>query len=61
MAGALWHHRVLDFPTPDTYPTWHSITRGTYGTFGSYYTYTPTTTATTTTTSAKTSGPAPDR
>jgi penicillin-binding protein 1A len=49
MAGALWHHRVLDFPTPDTYPTWHSITRGTYGTFGSYYTYTPTTTATTTT------------
>jgi penicillin-binding protein 1A len=55
MAAALWHHKVLDFPPPDKYPTWRSITRGSYGTFGSYYsnTYTtPYTTPTTTTTTA---------
>ena len=54
MAAALWHHKALDFPPPDKYPTWHSITRGTYGTFGSYSTSTSTTTATTTTSAATT-------
>ena len=54
MAAALWHHRVLDFPPPDKYPTWHSITRGSYGTFGYYSTSTSTTTATTTTSRATT-------
>ncbi len=49
MAAALWHHKVLDFPPPDTYPTWRSITRGRYGTFGSTYssTYSASTAATT--------------
>jgi penicillin-binding protein 1A len=46
MAAALWHHKVIDFPAPDRYPVWKSITRGNYGYFGSYYTppvesYTP--------------------
>jgi penicillin-binding protein 1A len=63
MAAALWHHRVLDFPLPDKYPTWHSITRGRYGTFGSYYTrtYSSTTTATTTTTAAATTSQSPPK
>jgi penicillin-binding protein 1A len=54
MAAALWHHKVLAFPPPDKYPTWHSITRGRYGTFGYYYTrtYSSVTTAATTTTAA---------
>jgi penicillin-binding protein 1A len=66
MAAALWHHKVLDFPTPDVYPTWRPITRGNYGYLGSYYTYTtptyssPTTyTAPTTSTPATPPGPAP--
>ena len=54
MAAALWHHKALDFPPPDKYPTWHSITRGSYGTFGYYSTSTSTTTATTTTSRATT-------
>jgi penicillin-binding protein 1A len=37
MAAALWHHKVLDFPTPDKYPTWRGITHGYYGYVGSYY------------------------
>ncbi len=36
MAAALWHHKVLQFPTPDRYPTWSSITRGTYGYYGGW-------------------------
>jgi penicillin-binding protein 1A len=51
MAAALWHHKVLDFPSPDTYPTWRSIARGNYGNLGSYYTNTYAATATTATTS----------
>jgi penicillin-binding protein 1A len=50
MAGALWHHKVIDFPPPDKYPTWRGLTKGDYGYLGSYYT--PTTTATTTTPTA---------
>jgi penicillin-binding protein 1A len=52
MAAALWHHKVLDFPPPDKYPIWHSITRGSYGTFGSYYTNTSTYSAPSTATSS---------
>ena len=25
MAAALWHHKVLDFPPPDKYPTWRGL------------------------------------
>jgi penicillin-binding protein 1A len=49
MAAALWHHRVLGFLLPDTYPTYHSITRGNYGSLGYYYTPSTTTTSSTTT------------
>jgi penicillin-binding protein 1A len=52
MAAALWHRKVLQFPEPDVYPTWHSITHGYYGSLG--YTWTPTTTTTATTTTAPT-------
>jgi penicillin-binding protein 1A len=38
MAAALWHRKVLDFERPDKYPTWRSITRGSYGSLHSYYT-----------------------
>src|SRR3954453_4303741 len=38
MAAALWHHKVLGFMLPKTYPVYHSITRGSYGSFVSYYT-----------------------
>jgi penicillin-binding protein 1A len=38
MAAALWHHRVLGFLLPAKYPTWRSITRGSYGSLGSYST-----------------------
>ena len=55
MAAALWHHKVLGFPPPDKYPTWHSITRGSYGSLGSYYSNTSSTTTTgATTTTAST-------
>jgi penicillin-binding protein 1A len=57
MAAALWHHKVLDFPLPDKYPTWRSITRGNYGTLSYYsnpYTTSTTTAATTTAASATT-------
>ncbi len=37
MAAALWHHKVLGFQLPDSYPSYRSITRGNYGSFGSYY------------------------
>jgi penicillin-binding protein 1A len=47
MAAALWHHKVLDFPPPDKYPVWRSITHGNYGYLGSYSTNTYTTTTTT--------------
>jgi penicillin-binding protein 1A len=40
MAAALWHRKVLAFPPPDRYPTWRSITRGSYGYLGSYSTST---------------------
>jgi penicillin-binding protein 1A len=55
MAAALWHHKVLDFLPPDRYPTWRSITRGSYGSLGSYYTRTyPSTTSAATTASPPT-------
>jgi penicillin-binding protein 1A len=61
MAAALWHHKVLGFDLPHTYPTWHTLTRGSYGSFGSYYTATTTgtTTTTATTTSVAPAKPAP--
>jgi penicillin-binding protein 1A len=63
MAAALWHHRILNFETPDRYPTFRPLTKGNYGSFGSYYTtpaYTPTTTtAVTTTIAAPATTPAP--
>jgi penicillin-binding protein 1A len=63
MAAALWHHRVLGFELPDKYPTYHSITRGSYGSFGSYYTptysSTPTTSAATTQAATTQQAPAP--
>ncbi|MDX6454363.1 MAG: penicillin-binding protein, partial [Gaiellaceae bacterium] len=46
MAAALWHHKVLDFPPPDKYPVWRSITHGNYGYLGSYFTNTYTATTT---------------
>ena len=52
MAAALWHHKVLAFPPPDKYPTWRSITHGSYGYLGSYSTNTYSATSTPTTTAA---------
>jgi penicillin-binding protein 1A len=52
MAGALYHHKVLDFPPPDKYPTWRGITHGHYGYLGSYYTPPAVTTTAPTTTYA---------
>ena len=42
MAAALWHHKVLGFELPDSYPVYHSFTHGDYGSLG-YVTpqYTP--------------------
>jgi membrane peptidoglycan carboxypeptidase len=55
MAAALWHHKVIDFPLPDKYPTWRPLTHGRYGYLGSYYSsVTPTTTTTETTTATPT-------
>jgi penicillin-binding protein 1A len=63
MAGALWHHKVVAFPTPDKYPTWRTIARGNYGYLGSYSTQTysssSTTTASGTTTTARATPVAP--
>jgi penicillin-binding protein 1A len=62
MAAALWHHKVLDFPTPAVYPVWKSIVHGDYGYLGYYGTTTTTTTTTTATEAtrpAKSHGPAP--
>jgi penicillin-binding protein 1A len=61
MAAALWHHKVLPFELPDRYPTWRSITRGSYGSFGSYYTpsYPSTQSSTTTTSATTTTAPPP--
>ncbi len=59
MAAALWHRKVLDFPAPDHYPTWRSLTRGYYGSLG--YVYTPTTTTTTTTATTTAATPLPPR
>ena len=59
MAAALWHHKALGFLLPDKYPTWRSLTRGSYGSFGSYYTQTYTTTTTATTTAATSTSVAP--
>ena len=42
MAAALWHHKVLGFELPNSYPVWRSITRGNYGSFGYTQTYAPT-------------------
>jgi len=36
MAAALAHAKPEDFPEPDAYPVWKSITRGNYGYLGSY-------------------------
>ncbi len=59
MAAALWHHKVLDFPTPDKYPVWKSIVHGDYGYLGSYGTTTTTTTTTTVVAPPKTHTPPP--
>jgi penicillin-binding protein 1A len=59
MAAALWHHKVLGFDLPNKYPTWRTLTRGSYGSLGSYYstpTSTPTYTAPATTTEQSTPG-----
>jgi penicillin-binding protein 1A len=42
MAAALAHAPAADFPAPNAYPLWKTITRGNYGTLGYYYV--PTTT-----------------
>ncbi len=34
MAAALWHHKVIDFPAPDKYPSFRPLTRGYYGSLG---------------------------
>jgi penicillin-binding protein 1A len=57
MAAASWNRKALDFPTPDRYPTWRTIERGSYGYLGSYYT--PTYSTTTTQTPPPTSADAP--
>jgi penicillin-binding protein 1A len=59
MAAALWHRKVLGFDLPDRYPTYHSITRGSYGSLGYYYTPSSSTTTSPTTTSAPTTQQAP--
>ncbi len=59
MAAALWHRKVLQFPEPDAYPTWHPITHGYYGSLGYTWTPTTTTTETTTTTAPTTTAAAP--
>jgi penicillin-binding protein 1A len=59
MAAALWHRKVIDFPAPETYPTWTPIHHGYYGSLG--YVYTPTTPVTSTTTTAATTTTAPAR
>ena len=61
MATALWHRKVLGFELPDTYPSYHSLTRGNYGSLGYYSTSTTSTTttpATTTTATATQQAPA---
>jgi penicillin-binding protein 1A len=50
MAAALWHHKVLGFELPKTYPVYHYFTRGNYGSFG----YIPSSTTTAETTTAAT-------
>src|SRR6185437_13046544 len=53
MAAALWHHKVLDFATPDRYPTFRPFTKGDWGNLSYFYTprsYTAPTTTTTATT-----------
>jgi penicillin-binding protein 1A len=50
MAAALWHHKVLGFELPKTYPAYHYFTRGNYGSFG----YIPSSTTTAETTTAAT-------
>jgi membrane peptidoglycan carboxypeptidase len=50
MAAALYHHKVLGFELPKAYPSYHSITRGSYGSFGYVYTAPASTTSTTTST-----------
>jgi penicillin-binding protein 1A len=66
MAAALWHHKVLGFDLPDKYPTWRTLTRGSYGSFGSYYSTpsysapaTPSTSTEVTTTHHAPAAPAP--
>jgi penicillin-binding protein 1A len=39
MAAALWHHKVLDFETPDRYPSYRTFAKGDWGNLS--YTYTP--------------------
>ena len=53
MAAALWNHKVLDFQTPDSYPSYHYLTKGDWGTV-QYYAQPPTVTTTTTVTPPKT-------
>ena len=60
MAAALWHRKVVEFPTPDTYPTWRGLQHATYGSLGySSGGYVPTTTTATTTAPAPRARPRP--
>ena len=49
MAAALWHHKVLGFPTPDKYPSYSYFTKGDWGARSVLRAALTTTTTTTTT------------
>jgi len=55
MAAALWHHKVLDFQTPDQYPSYRPFTKGDWGSL--FYSYTPPAYTTTTTAATTTTAP----
>jgi penicillin-binding protein 1A len=57
MAAALAGRPAIDFPAPNAYPEWKSITRGSYGSLGYYYVPTTTYSAPTTYTVPTTSTP----
>jgi penicillin-binding protein 1A len=57
MTAALWKRPVLDFLTPDKYPTFSSLSHGDYGSL--HYVYTAPTTTTTTTTATTTTATTP--
>ncbi len=57
MAAALWNHKALAFQTPDSYPSYHYLTKGDWGTVQYYAPPPSTTTTTTATTPVKPSRP----